>query len=500
VVLSGAMPRAPLRIAIARIAQESNCFSRLPTTLADFRATHYVEGERLLEACSPWGDELPGYIRNAELTGAVDALREDGAVEIVPISSAWAIPSGPLTKDTFDTLVGRLCEDTRAAGPLDGVVLSLHGAMGASGIADPDTTIVRELKRAVPVPVAVTHDLHAALTEARVRVCDVLSLYRTNPHRDHRRTGRLAARGLLAMLREGARPETAWRSLPMILGGGTTVDFLQPVRSIFRRLAELHEDRRILTAGVTFCHPWNDEPALGWASHVTTRGERALAEDLAEELAEQLWAVRHEAPPAFSTIDQAIREARAATLARKLGCVVLSDASDVVSAGAEGDNLLVLKALFEDARDLASLASIRDATSVETLFRAAEGTFVDVTLAGSWEVCGKVKQRLVHPVLGKMAVLDLGHLKIVVTAGPPLSVKPSFFSDLGLSPWRADIVVVKNFFPFRMFFLPVARKVIYVKTQGATDLDAAFKLPFDGPVHPRDEVSDWRARDRARRG
>jgi microcystin degradation protein MlrC len=87
-----------------------------------------------------------------------------------------------------------------------------------------------------------------------------------------------------------------------------------------------------------------------------------------------------------------------------------------------------------------------------------------------------------------------------VTEGPPLSVKPSFFSDLGLSPWRADVVVVKNFFPFRMFFLPMARKVIYVKTKGSTDLDAAFELPFDGPVHPRDAVADWRPRDRARRG
>jgi microcystin degradation protein MlrC len=494
------MPRAPLRIAIARIAQESNCFSRLPTTLADFRSSHYVEGARLLEACSPYGDELPGYLRNAELTGAVDALREDGAVEIVPLSSAWAIPSGPLTKETFDTLVGRLAEDVRASAPLDGLVLSLHGAMGADGVSDPDTAIVRELKRGARLPVAVTHDLHAALTEARVRTCDILSLYRTNPHRDHRRTGRLAARGLLAMLRDGVQPESAWRSLPMILGGGTTVDLFPPVRAIFQRLSALHEDRRVLTAGVTFCHPWNDEPALGWASHVTTRGERALAEDLAEELAERLWAVRNDAPPAFSTIEDAIHEARAATLARKLGCVVISDASDVVSAGAEGDNLLVLKALFEGARDLASLASLRDATSADTLSRAPEGSFVRVALGGSWEVEGKVKQRRVHPVFGRMAVLDLGHLKVVVTEGPPLSVKPSFFSDLGLSPWRADVVVVKNFFPFRMFFLPMARKVIYVKTKGSTDLDAAFELPFDGPVHPRDAVSDWRPRDRARRG
>ncbi len=60
--------------------------------------------------------------------------------------------------------------------------------------------------------------------------------------------------------------------------------------------------------------------------------------------------------------------------------------------------------------------------------------------------------------------------------------------------------MVKNFFPFLMFFLPYSRKTIFVRTRGVTDFDAAFQLRFDGPVHPRDPVEDWRPRDRFRRG
>ena len=59
--------------------------------------------------------------------------------------------------------------------------------------------------------------------------------------------------------------------------------------------------------------------------------------------------------------------------------------------------------------------------------------------------------------------------------------------------------MVKNFFPFLMFFLPYNRKTIFVRTHGATDFDAAFALPFDGPMHPRDAVDDWRPRDQLRR-
>jgi hypothetical protein len=81
-----------------------------------------------------------------------------------------------------------------------------------------------------------------------------------------------------------------------------------------------------------------------------------------------------------------------------------------------------------------------------------------------------------------------------------MAMRPAFYTDLGLSLWKADIVVVKNFFPFLLFFLPYNRKTLFVRTRGATDFHAAFRLAFDGPVHPRDPIDDWRPRDRARRG
>jgi hypothetical protein len=79
-------------------------------------------------------------------------------------------------------------------------------------------------------------------------------------------------------------------------------------------------------------------------------------------------------------------------------------------------------------------------------------------------------------------------------------MRPSFYTEVGLDPWRADIVMVKNFFPFLMFFLPYNRKTLFVRTRGTTDFDAAFGLTLDGPIHPRDRVDTWRDRDALRRG
>jgi len=99
-----------------------------------------------------------------------------------------------------------------------------------------------------------------------------------------------------------------------------------------------------------------------------------------------------------------------------------------------------------------------------------------------------------------VVVLTVGKCSICVTQGPPMVIQPKFYRDLGLDPWKADVVVVKNFFPFRMYFLPMARKTIYVRTGGITDFDAAHELKFAGPVHPKDVVTEWRSTDARRRG
>jgi hypothetical protein len=51
-----------------------------------------------------------------------------------------------------------------------------------------------------------------------------------------------------------------------------------------------------------------------------------------------------------------------------------------------------------------------------------------------------------------------------------------------------------------MYFLLYNRKTLYARTRGRSDFDATRQLAFDGPIHPRDAIDDWRDRDRVRRG
>jgi microcystin degradation protein MlrC len=497
------------RIAFARIAQETNALSPVATTLHDFEGSHYLEGDALLAAASE-GPEVSGFFRRAELAGFVRAARDRRAeIEPVPILSAWASSGGPLAKDCFEALEARLVEGLRRAGPLDGLYLCLHGAMGVHGIADPESRLIRSARAALGGgPLVVSHDLHGNVTRARVEAADAIVAYQTNPHRDHARVGRKAGRIAIGAALGELRPVMAWRTMPILLGGGRTIDFLAPMRAVFRRMARAERAGEVLAASTLMVHPWNDDPALGWSTVAVADGDLAAAERIADELAELCWARRHEQPPTFPAPSEAIARARAARWRRKLGCVVMSDASDVVTAGAPGDSTHLLRALLEEAGGLLTYCAVRDPEAARALWERAPGDRVELPLGGSLDparsrplpVAGTLLGKHAQRGFGKTAVLAVEHLRIVVTEGPSMVMRPAFYRDVGLSPWKADIVVVKNFFPFLLFFLPYNRKTIFVRTHGATDFDAAFQLRFDGPMHPRDAIDDWRARDRQRRG
>jgi len=501
----------PLRIAYARVAQETNSLSPVPTELADFYRTHWLEADALHAATGRFGYEARGFIRNAELSGFRRAVRKHGRndIEAIPLFSAWAIPGGPLSRGCFETLRDRLIAELRAALPLDGVMLSLHGAMGAEGTVDPDGDLLAAVREVVgpDVKIAVSLDLHAQITEQTEGYADIIAGYRTNPHRDHASTGFRAGSMLIEALRGRTRPTVAWRTLPMVMGGGMTLDFLPPMRGVFQLMKRFERRPGVLDASLFMCHLWNDHPRLGWSVHVVTDGDQALAERLADELAEAAWAVRHHGLPTPPTASEAIAKVRGARTRRRIGTACVCDVSDVVGAGAPGENTRLVKALLEEARDLVSFAPIRDADVVEALWDLPLGETATVEVGGKLQpelntplrVTGHIRKKARIEGIDRVVLLDLGHLQLAVTEGAPLVMKPGFYRDLGLNPWKADICVVKSLFPFRLYFLAENRLTLYAKTEGVTDFDLVRGFEMEEPVFPMAELDDWRPVDRRRR-
>lgn len=496
-----------LRIGYGRIFHEACADSPLRTTQADFERMHHLEGDDLARAASLSGTELKSFFPHAELTGFVQAARLAGAVEAVPLSSSFAVPNGPVTPECFEWLLSTLEARLRAAGTLDGVYLALHGSMQVEGLDEaPEAVILRRVRAIVGdgVKLAASFDLHGNLSHGIVAPLDVLVAYHTNPHWDLCPTGFRAGQQLILALRGMTRPTHAWRKLPIVLGGGTTIDFLDPMRAMFRHMKALERDPRVLTTSFFVVHPLTAADDLGWAVHVATDDDLALAERLADDLAERAWELRKVPIPTMFSIEDALREA-ASSGWRRLGPVTLVDADDIVGAGAPGGSTQIVRALMADPTRLRALVPVHDPAAFALAWSAPLGSTLDLVLRGTPGYDQpEVPLRAVVGAradgdLGRRVRLDVGAMHIAVSEQPPLPIHPKFWRELGVSVRQADVMVQKNFFHYRIFHAALSFRHIPVISSGATSLRRAASRALKVATWPSTPLTDWRAGDRVLR-
>jgi len=187
-----------VRFFIAMFSHETNTFSTLPSDRRQFEARDLRYGGELLEAYRGTGTCLGGMIDVAEARG----------VTLVPSLAAAAAPAGRVAATFYAETTRRLLADLAAAGRLDGVLLDLHGAMVPEGLEDGEGELLRAVRATVgpAVPVAVTLDFHANVTEDMVRHATLLHGYKTYPHVDMDARGREATERLLDVAAGRIRP------------------------------------------------------------------------------------------------------------------------------------------------------------------------------------------------------------------------------------------------------------------------------------------------------
>jgi microcystin degradation protein MlrC len=122
----------PPRIAIGLLMQESNSFSPLPTTVATFESYYLYRGDELLTRYGDARTEVPGFL----------SVLAEADAEPVPLIAAYATASGTVNREAFEALVGEMEERLRAAGPVDGLLLALHGALVVEDQPDGEGEII----------------------------------------------------------------------------------------------------------------------------------------------------------------------------------------------------------------------------------------------------------------------------------------------------------------------------------------------------------------------
>src|SRR2546430_683497 len=107
-----------MRIGIIAIHHESNTFLPQPTTIENFRADTLATGEKIRGLFATAHHEIGGFFEGVEREKMVT----------VPIFAARAIPSGTISAQTSQTLIGQMHGEIDRAGELDGLLVAAHGA------------------------------------------------------------------------------------------------------------------------------------------------------------------------------------------------------------------------------------------------------------------------------------------------------------------------------------------------------------------------------------
>jgi microcystin degradation protein MlrC len=485
------------KIAIVELQQETNSFSPVPTTWQDFKSLALFYGDELLTVGRTYKRQVDGFLTAVEKYG-------NGQIEAVPIIAAWATSGGPILRKVYENFKREILEALALHPDLSAIYLSMHGAMGVEGMRDPESDMLTALRELVgyEMPIGVSFDLHANITKETVRLSTFITAYCTNPHRDHAKVGLKTGKILIDTVLGKVKPVMAFRKMRLLKGGGYTIDFLAPMRGIFRRMKAMERQPGVLSVSNFMVHIWLDDPELGWSTVAITDGNRPLAEKLADEIAELNWSVRDRKHPEPVPPEKAVEIVRKSWLSRRLGTTIFCDVSDIVAAGAPGENTWILRTILERSPDLISYVPVKDEEAAQMAFHAQVGETLQLRIGGKIDLVYNhtlpfsgvllFKQDLQET--GKTVVVRHRGVHLILTERPTPAFFPRFFKSLGLSLWKADIRVVKNLFPFRYFYLLYNRKTVNVISAGTTSIDV-FQLQYRDiprPIYPLDPIESWR--------
>jgi microcystin degradation protein MlrC len=480
------------KILIAECMQEISSFNPISSTYENF---HVERGEELYAQRG----------LNTSVGGALRVFERRVEVTVVPAYAARAGSAGILSAPGWAQLSKELLAAVEAnLREIDGIYVSLHGAMGAEGELDPEGYLLDEIRRMAgpDVPIVISLDLHGILTDRMLRQVDGLTLYHTYPHVDFADTGERAARLLLKLLDEDVRPVIARIVIPALVRGDELVTKTGCYGDLIRECQRLEREGAALAAGIMIGNPFTDVPELCSQVLVVTDGDRALAQREAVRLAEEFWPQRFRMQGKLIAMERAIAQARTID-----GPVVFTDAADATSSGATGDSNAILKALREAGYPKRVLAQIVDPWAAKAAHAAGVGATIEVNLGGCLDEQRFTRMQVRAEVqllsrglarletmkigldAGPTAVLTFNNFTVVVLSRTISLFDRAMYYANGLDPVDFNLIVVKSPHTEHHMYDLWVEKNFNVDAPGATsaNLRSLGHTICARPIYPLDE-------------
>ena len=485
-----------MRVAVGSILTECNQFGGSPINIQSFERQELRKGVDMLEV-------------NTGVVGGTLQTFKENQVEVVPLLYASSCPGGPITTECYlqlkDELIGRL----KNAMPVDGVLLPLHGASVVEDLGDSEGDLIKSVRYVVgdQVPIVVTLDLHAHVTDEMIRFAQALIAWETYPHCDTFSTGIRGAKILLSIITGETQPTMAMAKVPVItsaIHGSTGTD--SPFSKVMNTAKQYESDNDVVSTSVFLVHPYIDQPDMGSGGLVITNNNMDKAINIANKLSEQYWGKRFELEPQVHTPQEAIQTG----LKTSGGPILLVEAADCCGGGASGDSIASLAALLKAEVTLPSLVPVVDPKVAEMCHKVGIGQEIRAEIGyqidSRWGKPISIIGRVVYlsqgdfqytggiwdGSIGKMgpsAVIALGSIQVLVTTYATYDWANEQFRSVGLDTSAAKFIVVKNPMNYQFAYGDIAKSIFILDTPGPTPATCRY-LQYERlqrPYFPADE-------------
>lgn len=459
------------RIFAAAIGTESNTFSPIPTGLSNFMGTyHFKPGE---------APEIPHHYTAPLHAGRRRAKQEN--FTLIEGSGYGTEPSGTCAKAAYEHMRDTILAEMKAAMPLDGVLLGMHGAFVAEGYDDVEGDILERARKIVgkSCVIGVELDPHCHLTTKRVSLADIIILYKEYPHTDFMPRAEELLTIVLKTIRGEIKPVASLYDCRMIAFFPTT---MEPTRSFVDRMSALEGHDGVLSVSLGHGFPHADVPEMGTRVLVYTDNNKKAGDALASRLGKEIVGLRGKTSPKLLTVGGALKAA--AAIDTKKGPVVVAEPADNAGGGSASDNTMWLQALIRHGVKNSAVAPIWDPQTVAFAHTMGVGAKFRVRIGGKTselsnkpvdaevEVIGLAKDGRqsfgdAKTFMGDMAGLRIaGGIDVVCLSHRTQAFGLELFTLVNIDPRKKSLVVVKSAQHFHAAYGPIASKVLYSETQG----------------------------------
>ncbi len=491
-----------MRIAIAGFSDETCTFCRELTTV-DLFEPYTKRGSKILEAHKGIGSYISGYVKVLESIGA----------EIVPLVDAFRGAGGFyswLTIDCFDKYANEIADRIKAAGQLDGVLLSLHGAMAVDGVPRPEAEIVRRARAAAgEIPIMVTLDLHANEDEELCKVADAVFVLKTYPHLDSEQIGMTAAKCMVQTVKGEVRPTMAFRKPGILSASIFQGSDHHPMKDIYERCREWESKPGVFCVSVAPGYAYADVVDAGMSVFAVTDDDKELAERIAQDVSDFAWSLKESFAAPLPDAEQSVKLAME-SVAQGQKPVVMADGADRI-----GDSTHILRELLKQGAKSWGIPGITDPKAAKWLEDNAKPEEQVTISIGGWhdefsgepvEVTGRVEfiGRPVYKLVGPMGKgvtvrdslsvsLDLGDNRHVVVSEAMRGANDSSgFTAVDIDYTTLDIIVLKDRVHHRAFWDGVSKKNIKTGVPGQGPSDISLLTYCNVPDHVYPVGKKWR--------